>query len=39
VSPAAATLLATLAATIGGNAMFAQAAAKSEDAAGDLPAS
>jgi len=31
VSPAAATLLATIAATIGGNAMFAQAAAQSED--------
>lgn len=31
VSPAAATLLATIAATIGGNAMFAQAAARSED--------
>jgi hypothetical protein len=31
VSPAAATLLATLAATIGGNRMFAQAAAQSED--------
>ena len=31
VSPAAATLLATLAATIGGNEMFAQAAAQSED--------
>ena len=31
VSPAAATFLATIAATIGGNTMFAQAAAKSED--------
>jgi hypothetical protein len=31
VSPAAATLLATLAATIGGNEMFTQAAARSED--------
>ncbi len=31
VSPAAATLLATIAATIGGNEMFAQAAARSED--------
>ena len=31
VSPAAATLLAALAATIGGNKMFAQAAAQSED--------
>ena len=31
VSPAAATLLATIAATIGGNEMFAQAAAQSED--------
>ena len=31
VSPAAATLLATLAATIGGNEMFAQAASQSED--------
>jgi hypothetical protein len=31
ISPAAATLLATLAATIGGNTMFAQAAAQSED--------
>jgi hypothetical protein len=31
VSPAAATLLATIAAAIGGNTMFAQAAAQSED--------
>jgi hypothetical protein len=31
VSPAAATLLATLAAAIGGNTMFAQAASRSED--------
>jgi hypothetical protein len=31
VSPAAATLLATVAATIGGNTMFAQAATQSED--------
>ncbi len=31
VSPAAATLLATVAATVGGNDMFAQAAARSED--------
>ena len=31
VSPAAATLLATLAATIGGNSIFTQAAAQSED--------
>ncbi len=31
VSPAAATLLATIAATIGGNAMFVQAASQSED--------
>ena len=31
ISPAAATLLATIAATVGGNAMFVQAATRSED--------
>ena len=31
ISPAAATLLATVAATVGGNAMFVQAATRSED--------